>query len=68
MIAYFIFILYNLAAYQLMKLDVIITRKIQEFYPFFQDFQDIDEGILSVVTAEEFLERLFSRSNTNFLK
>jgi phycocyanin beta chain len=52
----------QLACATVMKLDVIITRKIQEFYPFFQDFQDIDEGILSVVTAEEFLERLFSRS------
>ena len=52
----------QLACATVMKLDVIITRKIQEFYPFFQDFQDIYEGILSVVTAEEFLERLFSRS------
>ena len=52
----------QLACATVMKLDVIITRKIQEFYPFFQDFQDIDEGILSVVTAEEFLERLLSRS------
>jgi len=52
----------QLACATVMKLDVIITRKIQEFYPFFQDFQDIDEGILSVVTTEEFLERLFSRS------
>lgn len=52
----------QLACATVMKLDVIITRKIQEFYPFFQDFQDIDEGILSVVTAEEFLERLFSKS------
>ena len=52
----------QLACATVMKLDVIITRKIQEFYPFFQDFQDIYEGILSVVTAEEFLERVFSRS------
>ena len=52
----------QLACATVMKLDVIITRKIQEFYPFFQDFQDIYEGIFSVVTAEEFLERLFSRS------
>jgi|GEM_PF-82554 len=52
----------QLACATVMKLDVIITRKIQEFYPFFQDFQDIDEGILSVVTAGEFLERLFSTS------
>lgn len=57
----------QLACATVMKLDVIITRKIQEFYPFFQDFQDIDEGILSVVTAEEFLERLFSRSQLSEL-
>jgi phycocyanin beta chain len=52
----------QLACATVMKLDVIITRKIQEIYPFFQDFQGIYEGIFSVVTPEEFLERLFSRS------